>query len=339
MRLSIIIPVYNVEAYLEECLQSILQQDVPYNDYEIIIINDGSTDNSAAILHEAGKLHSNILIIEQENAGVSAARNAGLEIAKGNYLMFVDSDDYIESNTLNNLLTFAEQYDVDLLQYECNISGIATDYTETDQPLSTIVFDTKEEYINACFFSKEMWHAEMWRFLFKNSLIKEKCILFDREIMMGEDQLFTLQHIFYATKIAYTSQKIYNYRIRQGSAMNSFSYKHAVNQLNVAKKIKKLLKNTSKQLTKTAILFYERFINIFVVYQYVDRVLICREIKHPIKTIKNDIKAYNLDKLYYISQYQEEMKMIRLYNFSLSLYCIQLLVKKKIVRLIKYNYS
>lgn len=103
IKLSIIIPVYNVEQYLEKCLRSCLSQDIPYNEYEIIVVNDGSPDSSLAIAERIAESATNITIISQENGGLSAARNTGLKVAKGEYVWFVDSDDWIETNCLKQL--------------------------------------------------------------------------------------------------------------------------------------------------------------------------------------------------------------------------------------------
>lgn len=103
IKLSIIIPVYNVEQYLEKCLQSCLSQDIPYNEYEIIVVNDGSPDGSLSIAERIAKSVTNITIITQDNGGLSAARNTGMSVAKGEYIWFVDSDDWIETNCLRQL--------------------------------------------------------------------------------------------------------------------------------------------------------------------------------------------------------------------------------------------
>ena len=98
MKLSIIVPVYNVADYLPKCLDSLLVQDLSQNEYEIIVVNDGSTDNSGKIAEEYSKTYSNIILINQENQGLSGARNTGIQNAKGEYVQFVDSDDYLEPN-------------------------------------------------------------------------------------------------------------------------------------------------------------------------------------------------------------------------------------------------
>lgn len=101
--LSFIVPVYNVEKYLEECLDSLLEQDIPHEEYEIICVNDGSTDGSLEILRRYEEKYPNIRVIDQENGGVCVARNTGLDAAQGEYIWFVDSDDFIRANILDSL--------------------------------------------------------------------------------------------------------------------------------------------------------------------------------------------------------------------------------------------
>ena len=101
IKFSVIVPVFNVEVYLKDCLDSILQQDIEQEQFEVLLVNDGSTDKSSAICEEYSKLYGNVTLISQENRGLSAARNRGLNAAKGKYIIFVDSDDYIERNTFS----------------------------------------------------------------------------------------------------------------------------------------------------------------------------------------------------------------------------------------------
>lgn len=117
MFLSMIIPVYNTEKYLEECLNSCLSQDLPCTDYEIICVNDGSKDRSLEILCEYQTRHESIIVIDQPNAGVSATRNAGLEIARGNYVWFIDADDFIRENCLKRLQDCVNETDCDRLTF------------------------------------------------------------------------------------------------------------------------------------------------------------------------------------------------------------------------------
>ena len=117
MFLSIIIPVYNAERYLGECLDSLLNQDIPLEEYEIICIDDGSTDNSGDMLRKYAANHPNIVLIQQKNAGVSAARNTGMDIATGSYFWFVDADDFVRPNSLGKLKTLCDNVECDILSF------------------------------------------------------------------------------------------------------------------------------------------------------------------------------------------------------------------------------
>ena len=114
MQVSIILPIYNVEPYLEKCIRSLEAQDIPSDSYEIICINDGSPDNSKQLIEKLQKEFSNIILINQENQGVSMARNNGIALAKGNYILFVDPDDALQNNCLSELIEYAasNQYEV-----------------------------------------------------------------------------------------------------------------------------------------------------------------------------------------------------------------------------------
>lgn len=116
-KLSIIVPVYNVSAYLDTCINSIAIQDLDRDQYEIIAVNDGSTDDSISILENLKKQFSNLIIITQENQGLSGARNTGLNNASGTYILFVDADDYILPNVLKKLIEDAQNYKTDILEF------------------------------------------------------------------------------------------------------------------------------------------------------------------------------------------------------------------------------
>ena len=116
--LSIIIPVYNVQKYLEDCLLSIYKQSLSLETFEVIAVNDGSTDSSIDILREYGEIYPNLIIISQENKGLSKARNNGLAVASGKYVFFMDSDDFLCLDSLASLLSKAVEYDLDVLRFD-----------------------------------------------------------------------------------------------------------------------------------------------------------------------------------------------------------------------------
>ena len=144
MKLSIIVPVYNVADYLAKCLDSLLAQDLPQNEYEIIVVNDGSTDNSVDIAQQYADKYANITLINQANQGLSGARNTGIKQAKGDYIQFVDSDDYLEDNVLGGLMKQVENDDLDVLRFKYqNVRINAGGEYEIFQPYksSSFIFD------------------------------------------------------------------------------------------------------------------------------------------------------------------------------------------------------
>lgn len=117
MKLSLVIPIYNVEKYVEKCLRSCAEQDITPDEYEIIVVNDGSPDNSLEIVERVAKDYRNVIVVSQENKGLSEARNKGLSLARGDYIWFVDSDDWIEKNCLERLLDLCFQHHLDILHF------------------------------------------------------------------------------------------------------------------------------------------------------------------------------------------------------------------------------
>ena len=178
--LSFIVPVYNVEQYLEECLDSLLNQDVPHEEYEIICINDGSTDSSSAILEDYANKNPNIRVIHQENGGVSAARNMGLDIAKGEYIWFVDSDDIITHDALRNLHKTVMDGKADIVDFGgynfyVNMSNAEKlEYLEGNLPAET--------FAN---------HVVVTRSLFRLEFLDRYKIRFDTKVAYSEDSIFS----------------------------------------------------------------------------------------------------------------------------------------------------
>ena len=117
VKLSIIVPIFNVEQYLRKCVDSLLAQDLPSSEYEIILVDDESPDACPQICDDYAAAHENIRVVHRKNGGLSAARNSGIEVAQGENIMFVDSDDYIEPNVLKGLLSQVERDNLDVLRY------------------------------------------------------------------------------------------------------------------------------------------------------------------------------------------------------------------------------
>lgn len=207
MKISIIVPVYQAEKYIERCLNSLLEQDI--SDYEIICIDDGSTDNSAKLIHRLMESHAHLKYFYQVNQGVSVARNKGLQKARGEYIMFVDSDDWIRRNSLKLLYKNACKTNADILVF----GG------RTDQTLNT------PEWIKEAFFTKKKVYEEnsiqalfhepgakpsVCNKFFRRSIVGDN--FFPENIHIAEDLTFLFMIFPRAKKICFIPQKIYIYR-------------------------------------------------------------------------------------------------------------------------------
>lgn len=220
MKLSIIVPIYNVAPYLRKCVESLLAQDI--SDYEIILVDDGSTDNSGAIADEILNTHRQspiancqIKVVHQLNGGLSAARNTGISLATGKYILFVDSDDYLQPNTLATLLEQAEWDNLDVLRFRYqNVreSGEAfapyrdmTNYNDYSAvPTDGLTF-LNERMGNQCY---------VVQFLVKADLVRQE--LFTPGVYF-EDTDWTPRMLLRAKRVASTDQVVYNYLWREGS--------------------------------------------------------------------------------------------------------------------------
>ena len=221
MILSIIIPVYNVSRYLSKCLDSILNQDIAYKDYEIIVVNDGSTDNSGEIAQEYANKYSNIRLISQDNQGLSGARNTGISVARGEYIQFVDSDDFLEPNMLGKLLNRVQRDKLDVQRF--NYQNVNENY-EVFEPNkeSRPYMDYSDSICNGEEFLNERlgYACYAWQFLIRTSLVKE---CFFKEHILFEDTQWTPRILFKANRVSSTPTIVYNYLSRTGSITKSES--------------------------------------------------------------------------------------------------------------------
>lgn len=217
MQLSIIVPVYNVEKYILRCLKSLLDLDIPSENYEIIIINDGSTDGSIQLLEPVLNGVLNVLIINQENKGLGAARNVGLNTAKGDYVYFLDSDDYVDSKNFASLFNDNYWYNADI------IMGNAV-WNYGDNEIKCFFLKQKEtlesngiDFFNS--FYKDV-STMVWRSFYKRSFLLNKKLFFTEGIYF-EDINWTPKVLISAYKIIYKNIFFYHYVQRDGSIVKS----------------------------------------------------------------------------------------------------------------------
>ena len=215
MLYSVIIPVYNVEKYIERCVFSVIKQTM--DDYEIILVDDGSTDGSATICDKYAENYPFVKVIHKENGGLSDARNKGLAYALGEYIVFLDSDDYIVKNTLKMFFPYTkEKYDI--------IIGCATDIgksnhiTAPDVNANT-VFSGEEYLLKA----KNITTSACLS-IYRRSFLEENHLEFKYGIL-HEDVEFTPRAILCAKKMVYTGVNFYRRELREGSISRKHDYR------------------------------------------------------------------------------------------------------------------
>ena len=222
IKLSIIVPIYGVEQYLRKCVDSLLTQDILSSEYEIILVDDGSLDKCPQICDSYAAAHENIRVVHRENGGLSAARNSGMEVAQGEYLMFVDSDDYLQKNVLGALIKQMESQHLDVLRY--NYYNVREDGSIFEPHKNAKpYFDYSSEVVDGeTFLSERLGYAcYAWAFVIKrNLIIDDRCIdyrcLFTEGIYF-EDTDWTPRMLMKAKRVASTATIVYNYLWREGS--------------------------------------------------------------------------------------------------------------------------
>lgn len=274
MLLSIIVPVYNVEKYIKECIDSILCQS--FKDYEVILVDDGSKDRSGKICDIYSEGNSKIHVIHKENGGLSDARNCGIKEAKGKYLLFVDSDDYIEKESFKKIVECLEKQnrDIDLMFLEA--TKVYPDNTK-----ESMGDGYQEKFINGKSKDLCMWHlvnlpkfpAAACTKLVNRKFILSNELLFEKELL-SEDVDWTIRVLMKAQNFAYCPYNYYYYRQgRPGSITNTSGLKSANSLLWI-------IKRWSSQSNK---LLYQSEINSFLAYEYIMVLMIYASLDKDIK--------------------------------------------------------
>ena len=212
-KVSIIVPVYNIEQYLEQCIDSIINQT--YKNIEVLLIDDGSTDNSGKICERYEKEYGHIKVIHQINGGLCAARNIGLDNATGKYICFIDSDDYIEKEYVEKLYHEVKLYDLDIAY--CNFR-LFEDNKELGKKEKQYLL-TREEITGLQYqilrFKNNDWDCQVWVGMYKKEfLLKNNLSFYKEDRLLYEDILFTNKSLLKAERVKFISYYGYNYRNR-----------------------------------------------------------------------------------------------------------------------------
>ena len=211
--ISVIVPAYNIENYLEKCISSILNQT--YTDLEVLLIDDGSTDKTTSIADKLAERDSRIRVFHIENKGVSNARNTALKNARGDYLSFIDGDDFIEPNLFEDAINAMNENGADAFMFEYFIDNDENSSKHyADSSCYGVINDEK-----AIQYSIDVQNRFLWSKVIKKELAKG--ILFNTDIILGEDTLFICEVLSNANKVVYSNKAYYHYMIRTGSATNS----------------------------------------------------------------------------------------------------------------------
>lgn len=300
--ISIVIPVYNVEKYLEECLESAVNQT--FKSIEIIAVNDGSTDSSLAVLKKYAHKYNNVQIINQENRGLSGARNVGLAHIKGKYVYFLDSDDYIDLNMIKECYELAENNDLDIINFDAEVfydrdvkSDFKPDYNRSNI-LESIVYKGEDFYKYAV--SRNAYKSSVCLCFYKADFLREFNFKF-YEGITHEDELFSAKAFLLANRVMYYPKPYFYRRVREGSIMTQGkSIKNIEGYLTVANELAKLRKiidnqETENVLNKQILNFYDACLRLTILI-FDDNKELMIQIRRIKKNILNNYHLIELNK-------------------------------------------
>ena len=251
--ISVIVPVYNVELYLEDCCNSILRQS--FIDFELILVNDGSTDGSYEIAKKIQKRDKRVILLSQNNRGQSAARNLALRASKGEYVVFVDSDDWIDSDALECLLKNIEIYQADFVCCRAQ-------FVDIDKKRKV----SKKSYDEECISSGLLQNALLvkdittppWAKIYKRSFLIQNNLFF-QEGIVNEDTLYSIQLACLAHKVSFVNRILFNIREREGSTSRA-SFERLFRDMDTALMLAKDFLIVHKRFdTEIEALFYARY--------------------------------------------------------------------------------
>lgn len=290
--LSIIIPVYNVEKYVDCCLRSIYRQDFAEDSFEVILVDDGSEDNSTEVIMPYVEMHTNCNLYNQPHQGLSEARNFGLKKSVGEYVWFVDSDDYISDDSLQNVCDFC------INKSNCQVMSTHLHWRFTDNTNDRIdgvrMFDNKE--IDSYTYLLYGTLGATPRFIIKRSLLIENNLQFLAGAL-HEDSEFGYRLVYYAKKVYASSKSIYNYRQRNdGNITSTWDLKNTQSMLRIYKRANEFAEQIPEKAMRDVI-FHKAFM------------ILC--IAFPLEKIKRNPEVHELY-IEYIDEYRKEaIKLIQ----------------------------
>lgn len=316
---SIVVPIYNVEKYLKRCIKSILNQS--FNNFEIILVNDGSTDKSIEICNKYIEEDSRIKLINKKNGGLSSARNAGINVARGKYISFIDPDDCISENYFNILFKKAENNNCDVI-----VSGFKTVPNNIDvipsYKLNEVLKGT--EFI----LSSDNVHSKnelcfVWRYLYKLKLIKQNNILFNEKIFIGEDVVFNLEVLAISNRVMAISDILYYYTINNYNSLTKCKFKPNLEESLVEQYEKRMYLSQKYKLTENK-KYKNDMANYYINSIY--RIVIDNLKNSEVSNFENEVKRISNNKMFRESIKNLGLKY-RCYNFKEYIFYLSLKFK------------
>ena len=247
--LSIIIPLYNCEKYIKQCLDTIFRQEMNESDFEVIVIDDGSKDSGCSLASEYAKRHQNILVIKQENQGVACARNNALEKATGDYVTFVDADDMLVSGSLSTLIKIAVENKADIVKAahkEVPEDAVCEDFSSSHDNCSIQVMTGEEAIVNIT----RMKEGYCWGYLISRKLITDNRLSFPPKVAFMEDWAFITQAILKSRTFVNADVLLYLYRRNSSSCMANVTTEKMLLGCKAIDIVANLAKDTSGDVKK-----------------------------------------------------------------------------------------
>lgn len=311
MLISIIIPMYNAEKFISCCLNSVLDQNLKSNEYEIIVINDGSTDKGPSIVYDYTNKHQNISLYNQLNEGNGQARNTGLKKAKGKYLYFLDSDDYIAKGVLKDLLNILEVLKLDILGFNTKHTTSSNDKI-SENFYAKIKNLEKTPIEGEIFIGNHNYRAEVWWYIIKRKYLKTTGIEFYKRKFV-QDSYITPNLLINANRVLYLPLDIHRYRKHETSITNLKKPEHIKKHINdmffAIEKLNLLIEPISNVKAKKRLISRQQSYFFFLILRFIKSNMKIKDFKIILKKaktlnvypMKNFLgKDYNGSKYYFL---------------------------------------
>lgn len=323
MKISFIVPVYNTEKYLSKCVESILNQNLN-SDYEIILVDDGSTDKSGSICDDFSKCYSFIKTFHKKNGGASSARNLGLQKASGEYIYFIDSDDFLLEN--DNFTIVINSLDADILQFKMNYYYEKNDkYVHCRDLKDYFYVDNKYEYLEKMI-SENTLSVSPCDKIIKRSILVENEIYFEEGIIC-EDIDWSLKLYLYINSVRVINKEVYSYRQNRKDSITNIITENNVNSIIYI--LKKWL-NYNYSDSKVKNLYYN-----YLAYQYILLLTIINK-SNCVKSLQSDLQKYDF-LLDYQLNYKVKMcnKAFCIFGKVIGVFLLRIYIKLKNAGMLK----